>query len=60
MATKDDVIVLPGLGSDLYIEYMRVKYPYDERVVIHNIIDEIISGGQEKENYPIERIMKNF
>ena len=60
VATKDDVIVLPGLGSDLYIEYMRVKYPYDERVVIHNIIDEIISGGQEKENYPIERIMKNF
>ncbi len=52
IATKDDIIVLPGLGSDLYIEYMGVKYPYDERIVIHDIIEEMISsqngqsGGQ--------------
>src|SRR5699024_7477254 len=41
IATKDDIIVLPGLGSDLYIEYMGVKYPYDERVIIHDIIEEM-------------------
>ncbi len=44
IATKDDIIVLPGLGSDLYIDYMGVKYPYDERVVIHDIIEEMCHG----------------
>ena len=44
IATKDDIIVLPGLGSDLYIEYMGVKYPYNERDVIHDIIEEMISN----------------
>lgn len=48
IATKDDIIVLPGLGSDLYIEYMGVKYPYDERVVIHDIIEEMISDKNNK------------
>ena len=48
MATKDDIIVLPGLGNDLYIEYNGVKYPYDERVVISNIIEEIL-GNQKRE-----------
>lgn len=43
IATKDDIIVLPGLGSDLYIEYMGVKYPYNERIVIHDIIEEMIN-----------------
>ena len=60
MATKDDIIVLPGLGSDLYIEYMRVKYPYDERVVIHDIIEEILSEDDYETNYEIENIMKDF
>ena len=46
MATKDDIIVLPGLGSDLYIEYMGVKYPYNERTVIAEIIDEIVGESQ--------------
>lgn len=42
MATKDDIIVLPGLGNDLYIEYNGVKYPYNEREVIRDAIEEII------------------
>lgn len=65
MANKDDIIVLPGLGSDLYIEYMRVKYPYDERVVIHDIIEEILAEKNGNEyntgtNYDIVGIMNNF
>lgn len=51
IATPDDIIVLPGLGSDLYIEYMHVKYPYDERVVIHDAIEEMIASGKWK---PVE------
>lgn len=42
MMTKDDILVLPGLGNDLYIEYMGVKYPYNERIVINDIIDEML------------------
>jgi len=42
MANQDDIIVIPGLGNDLYIEYNGVKYPYDERTVIHDIIEEMI------------------
>lgn len=48
IATKDDIIVLPGLGSDLYIEYMGVKYPYNERTVIHDIIEEMLATSEEK------------
>lgn len=44
MANKDDIIVIPGLGNDLYIEYNRVKYPYDERTVINNIAEEMIAN----------------
>ena len=47
IATKDDIIVLPGLGSDLYIEYMGVKYPYNERTVIAEIIDEMLENSQQ-------------
>lgn len=44
---KDDILVIPGLGSDLYIEYMRVKYPYNEREVIHDIIEEMTSDSDK-------------
>lgn len=54
IATKDDIIVLPGLGNDLYIEYMGVKYPYDERIIIHDIIEEMLD-----DNYDYEKV-KNF
>ena len=46
IATTDDIIVLPGLGSDLYIEYMHVKYPYNERTVIHDTIEDMIASGK--------------
>ena len=42
MMNKDDILILPGLGNDLYIEYMGVKYPYNERTVISDIIDEML------------------
>lgn len=54
IATKDDIIVLPGLGNDLYIEYMGVKYPYDERIIIHDIIEEMLD-----DNYDYDKV-KNF
>ena len=40
MANIDDMIVIPGLGNDLYLEKNNVKYPYNERTVIHDIIED--------------------
>ena len=48
IAEPGDVIVIPGLGNDLYLERNGVKYPYDERQVITQIIDEMISSGERK------------
>ena len=47
MMNKDDILVIPGLGNDLYIEYMGVKYPYNERIVIAEIIDEMLASQEE-------------
>ena len=49
IAEPGDIIVIPGLGHDLYLERNGVKYPYNEREVIAKIIDEMISSGERKE-----------
>ncbi len=41
MATKIDIIVLAGKGHETYQEINHVKYPYDERVIIKQIIDNM-------------------
>lgn len=51
IAEPGDVIVIPGLGNDLYLERNGIKYPYDERQVITKIIDEMIASGERK---PVE------
>lgn len=38
---KGDIIVLAGKGHEDYQEIKGVKYPMDERVLIHEILDEI-------------------
>ena len=48
IAKPGDIIVIPGLGHDLYLERNGVKYPYDERIVIKNIINEMIKSGERK------------
>lgn len=40
---KGDIIVLAGKGHEDYQEIKGVKYPMDERVLIHEILDEINS-----------------
>ena len=48
VATPEDIIVIPGLGHDLYLERNHVKYPYDERKVIAQLADELIAEGKKK------------
>ena len=47
MAEPGDIIVIPGLGHDMYLEKNGVKYPYNEREVIAKLVDEII---EERKN----------
>ena len=41
MATKNDIIVLAGKGHEPYQEINGVKYPFDERVIVNEIIDKM-------------------
>lgn len=38
MADKKDIVVLAGKGHEPYQEINGVKYPFDERVIVNNII----------------------
>lgn len=48
IANPGDIIVIPGLGHDLYLERNGVKYPYNEREVIARLIDEMIASGERQ------------
>ena len=39
MANKKDIIVLAGKGHEPYQEINGVKYPFDERIIVNEIID---------------------
>ena len=41
MANKRDIIILAGKGHEPYQEINGVKYPFDERVIVRDIINEI-------------------
>ena len=40
-AKKDDVVVLAGKGHETYQEINGVKYPFDEKVVVAELLEEI-------------------
>ena len=48
IAEPGDIIVIPGLGHDLYLEKNGIKYPYNEREVITQLIDEMIDSGEKQ------------
>ena len=39
MANKNDIIVLAGKGHEPYQEINGVKHPFDERIIVNDIID---------------------
>lgn len=48
MANKKDIIVLAGKGHETYQEINHEKHPYDERVIIKQIIEEMVKEEKEK------------
>lgn len=41
MATPEDLVVFAGKGHETYQEINHVKHPYDERIIIKEIIDKM-------------------
>ena len=48
MATKRDLIVLAGKGHEPYQEINGVKHPFDERIIVKKLIEEIEKEEQKK------------
>ena len=44
MASKRDIIVLAGKGHEPYQEINGVKHPFDERIIVNEIIEKIDGG----------------
>ena len=40
LANKNDIIVLAGKGHEPYQEINGVKYPFDERIIVNEIINK--------------------
>ena len=45
MAQPDDVIILAGKGHETYQEISGVKHPFDEKVVVNELLEEMRSEG---------------
>ena len=41
IANKNDIIVLAGKGHEPYQEINHVQYPFDERIIVKEIIDNM-------------------
>jgi len=50
MCTKRDIIVLAGKGHEPYQEIDGVKHPFDERIIVNEIIDELDKNVKVKTN----------
>ncbi len=51
MAKKNDIVVLAGKGHETYQEINHVKHPYDERVIIKQIIEgKTAKDGENDKN----------
>lgn len=48
MATKRDIIVLAGKGHEPYQEIDGVKYPFDERIIVNDIISQLEDEEKKK------------
>ena len=48
IANKRDIIVLAGKGHEPYQEINGVKHPFDERIIVKKLIEEIEKEEQKK------------
>ena len=49
MASKSDMIILAGKGHETEQEVNGKKYPFDERIIVKEIIDELEDEAKKKQ-----------
>ncbi len=50
MANNKDMIVLAGKGHEQYQEINDTRYPFDEKKIVQDIIEQLINEGKKKVN----------
>ena len=50
MANIKDIIVLAGKGHEPYQEINGVKYPFDERIIVRDIISKLEKKGKKEKS----------
>ena len=48
MANKKDIVIFAGKGHETYQEINKEKYPFDERIIIKEILDELKNEPKKK------------
>ena len=48
MANKKDIIVLAGKGHETYQEINKEKKPFDERVIVREVLEELENKPKKK------------
>ncbi len=48
MACKTDMIVLAGKGHEPYQEINHEKLPFDERIIVREVVEELIQKEKDK------------
>ena len=41
MGREGDVIILAGKGNETYQDIMGVKHPFDEKIVVQDLLEEM-------------------
>ena len=44
MANKKDIIILAGKGHEQYQEINKKRYPFDEKLIVNQIVDEMLEN----------------
>ncbi len=55
MATKNDIIILAGKGHETEQEIDGKKYPFDERVIVKEVIEELENESKKKDKKQKEK-----
>ena len=50
IANKKDIVIFAGKGHETYQEIGKEKYPFDERIIIKEILDELEKEPKKKKN----------
>ena len=49
IAREGDVVILAGKGNETYQEIKGVKYPFDEKIVVQELLAEMNEKGEEEQ-----------